>query len=115
MYKNLGYPQAPSLLGGLAFAFSILPFLLIAYREQIQQKSRVAKQIAWQQEGKAVQAVMSMTVQHEKDPVRKSSAPLELSFFRLSSYNFDAAPLHRELESASILLLASPSDHFRCE
>lgn len=63
MYKNLGYPQASSLLGGLAFAFSILPFFLMAYGPRIRQKSRVAKQIAWQQEGRAAQAVMNM---HER-------------------------------------------------
>jgi hypothetical protein len=57
MYKNLGYPQASSLLAGLAFAFSILPFLLMAYGPRIRRKSRVAKQIAWQQEKRAAQAV----------------------------------------------------------
>lgn len=49
MYKNLGNPQASSLLGGLAAAFSILPFLLLAYGPQIRKQSRMAKHIALQQ------------------------------------------------------------------
>lgn len=56
LYKNLGYPQASSLLGALAFAFSILPFLLMAYGPQIRRKSRVAKQIAWQQDKRMIEA-----------------------------------------------------------
>lgn len=56
MFKNLGYPQASSLLGALAFAFSILPFLLIAYGPQIRRKSRVAKEIAWQQDKRMIEA-----------------------------------------------------------
>jgi hypothetical protein len=67
MYRNLGYPQASSLLGGLAFAFSILPFLLMAYGPRIRKKSRVAKQIAWQQEKRAAEAVRNMKEDGEKD------------------------------------------------
>ena len=67
MYRNLGYPQASSLLGGLAFAFSILPFLLMAYGPRIRKKSRVAKQIAWQQEKRAAEAVRNMKEDNEKD------------------------------------------------
>lgn len=65
LYKNLGYPQASSLLGALALAFSILPFLLMAYGPQIRRKSRVAKEIAWQQEKRATEAANSQTT--EKD------------------------------------------------
>lgn len=56
MYTNLGYPQASSLLGGLALLFSALPFLLMNYGPQIRKRSRVAKQIAWQQEKRALDA-----------------------------------------------------------
>lgn len=63
MYTNLGYPQASSLLGALASAFSILPFLLIAYGPMIRKKSRVAKQIAWQQEKRALEAERNVTEQ----------------------------------------------------
>lgn len=56
LYRNLGYPQASSLLGALAFAFSILPFLLMAYGPQIRRNSRVAKQIAWQQDKRIIEA-----------------------------------------------------------
>lgn len=56
MYKNLGYPEASTLLGALACAFSALPFLLMAYGPQIRSRGRVAKQIARQQEIRAVEA-----------------------------------------------------------
>ena len=71
MYKNLGYPEASSLLGGLAFAFSILPFLLMAYGPRIRTKSRVAKQIAWQQEKRAEEAARS--TREEKDTKREDA------------------------------------------
>jgi hypothetical protein len=66
MYQNLGYPQASSLLGGLAFAFSILPFLLMAYGPRIRKKSRVARQIAWQQDKRAAEATRNRE-EKEKD------------------------------------------------
>ncbi|KZP13901.1 MFS general substrate transporter, partial [Athelia psychrophila] len=46
MYETLGYPEASTLLGALACAFSVLPFLLMAYGPQIRSRGRVAKQIA---------------------------------------------------------------------
>lgn len=55
MYTNLGYPQASTLLAALASAFSILPFLLMAYGPRIRKRSRVAKQIALQQERRAAE------------------------------------------------------------
>ncbi|KII84153.1 hypothetical protein PLICRDRAFT_46519 [Plicaturopsis crispa FD-325 SS-3] len=61
MYTRLGYPQASSLLGALAFAFSVVPFLLIAYGPRIRKRSRVAKQIAWQQERRAAAAETNAT------------------------------------------------------
>jgi hypothetical protein len=57
MYQNLGYPLASSLLGGLAFAFSIVPFLLMEYGPCVRKKSRVARRIARQQEERAAHAV----------------------------------------------------------
>lgn len=66
MYTNLGYPQASSLLGALASAFSILPFLLMAYGPLIRKKSRVAKQIAWQQDKRALEAERNIS-EREKD------------------------------------------------
>ncbi|KIM74413.1 hypothetical protein PILCRDRAFT_828255 [Piloderma croceum F 1598] len=66
MYHNLGYPHASSLLGGLAFTFSILPFLLMAYGPRIRKKSRVARQIAWQQDKRAAEAVRNIE-EKEKD------------------------------------------------
>jgi hypothetical protein len=57
MYQNLGYPLASSLLAGLAFAFSVVPFLLMEYGPSIRKKSRVASQIAQQQEQKAAMAM----------------------------------------------------------
>ncbi|KZP12848.1 MFS general substrate transporter [Athelia psychrophila] len=56
MYENLGYPEASTLLGALACAFSVLPFLLMAYGPQIRSRGRVAKQIARQQEIRAAEA-----------------------------------------------------------
>jgi len=66
MYTNLGYPQASSLLGALAFAFSIIPFLLMGYGPLIRKKSRVAKQIAWQQEKRAMEAERNF-IEERKD------------------------------------------------
>jgi hypothetical protein len=66
MYQNLGYPHASSLLGGLAFIFSILPFLLMAYGPRIRKKSKVARQIAWQQDKRAAEAVRNIE-EKEKD------------------------------------------------
>jgi hypothetical protein len=60
MYQNLGYPLASSLLAGLAFAFSIVPFLLMEYGSCVRKKSRVASQIAWQQEQRAAHSVRIM-------------------------------------------------------
>lgn len=66
MYTDLGYPRASSLLGALAFAFSILPFLLMMYGPLIRKQSRVAKEIVWQQERRAMEAGINATEQ-EKD------------------------------------------------
>jgi len=57
MYQGLGYPLATSLLAGLAFAFSVVPFLLMEYGSSIRKKSRVASQIAHQQEQQAAMAM----------------------------------------------------------
>ncbi|KAF7974621.1 hypothetical protein HWV62_11598 [Athelia sp. TMB] len=57
MYSNLGYPLASTILGALACAFSVLPFLLMAYGPQIRSRGRVAKQIAKQQERRASEAI----------------------------------------------------------
>ena|SRR5882762_10857202 len=70
MYNSLGYPQASSLLGGLAFVFSILPFLLMFYGPRIRKKSRVAKQIVWQQDRRAAEAVR-IKEEKEKDLKRE--------------------------------------------
>jgi len=67
MYTNLGYPQASSLLGALAFAFSALPLLLMFYGPLVRKKSRVAKQIVWQQERRAAEAERNRTEKNLKD------------------------------------------------
>lgn len=65
MYTDLGYPQASSLLGALAFAFSILPFLLMVYGPLIRKQSKVAKQIVLQQERRAAEAERNATEQEK--------------------------------------------------
>lgn len=67
MYENLGYPEASTLLGALACAFSVLPFLLVAYGPQIRSRGRVAKQIARQQEMRAAEAARDADVEEKVD------------------------------------------------
>ncbi|TIA92726.1 hypothetical protein E3P99_00476 [Wallemia hederae] len=50
MYENLTYKWASSLIGFIALALSVIPFVLLAYGNKLRGKSRVCKQILREQE-----------------------------------------------------------------
>ncbi|KAJ5613230.1 hypothetical protein N7510_006424 [Penicillium lagena] len=46
MFNNLGYPEASSLLGGIGFVLTLVPWVLVFYGPQIRAKSKLASELA---------------------------------------------------------------------
>ena len=45
MFRNLGYPAASSLLGGVAALLTVVPWVLVFYGERIRRRSKIASEI----------------------------------------------------------------------
>ncbi|KEF62752.1 uncharacterized protein A1O9_00725 [Exophiala aquamarina CBS 119918] len=51
MFRNIGYPQASSLLGGISALLTLVPWVLLFNGEKIRARSRIARQIMAQGQG----------------------------------------------------------------
>lgn len=53
MFRNIGYPQASSLLGGISALLTLVPWVLLFNGERIRARSRIARQIMTQGQGQS--------------------------------------------------------------
>jgi len=51
MFRNIGYPQASSLLGGISALLTLVPWVLLFNGERIRARSKIARQIMAQGQG----------------------------------------------------------------